>query len=46
MLFIDKQYYKELTHNEGRINRAKIHEEIIGRRHVAYTFSPNLLFNK
>jgi hypothetical protein len=40
-LSIDKQYYKELTHKEGRINRAKIHEDIIGRRHVTYTFSPN-----
>ena len=40
-LSIDKQYYKELTHKEGRINRAKIHEEIIGRRHITYTFSPN-----
>jgi hypothetical protein len=41
MLFIDKQYYKELAEKEGRINRAKTHEEIIGRRHVTYTFSPN-----
>jgi hypothetical protein len=40
-LSIDKQYYKELAQNEGRINRAKTHEEIIGRRHVTYTFSPN-----
>jgi hypothetical protein len=40
-LSIDKQYYKELTHKEGRVNRAKTHEEIIGRRHVTYIFSPN-----
>jgi hypothetical protein len=41
MLFIDKQYYKELAQKEGRINRAKTYEEIIGRRHITYTFSPN-----
>ena len=41
MLSIDKQYYKELVQKEGHINRAKHHEEIIGRRHVTYTFSPN-----
>jgi hypothetical protein len=41
MLSIDKQYYKELAQKEGHINRAKTHEEIIGRRHVTYTFSPN-----
>ncbi|MBV9176310.1 MAG: hypothetical protein JO297_04675, partial [Nitrososphaeraceae archaeon] len=40
-LSIDKQYYKELSQNEGHINRAKRHEEIIGRRHVSYIFSPN-----
>ena len=40
ILFIDKQYYRELAQKEGRINRAKTHEEIIGRRHVTYTFSP------
>jgi hypothetical protein len=34
-LSIDKQYYKELAQNEGRINRAKTHEEIIGRRKEA-----------
>jgi hypothetical protein len=41
MLFIDKQYYKELAQKEGHINRAKPYEEIIGRRHITYTFSPN-----
>jgi hypothetical protein len=41
MVFIDKQNYKELAQKEGRTNRAKSHEEIIGRRHVTYTFSPN-----
>ena len=41
MLSIDKQYYKELAQKEGHINRAKPYEEIIGRRHVTYTFSPN-----
>jgi hypothetical protein len=38
---LDKQYYKELAQNERRINRAKRHEENIGRRHVTYIFSPN-----
>jgi hypothetical protein len=41
MLNIDKKYYRVLSHREGRINRAKRHEETIGRRHVNYTFSPN-----
>jgi hypothetical protein len=41
MLYIDKQYYQELTQKEGRVNRAKRHEENIGRRHVNYTLSPN-----
>jgi len=41
MRSIDKQYHNELAQKEGRINRAKRHEEIIGRRHVTYTFSPN-----
>jgi hypothetical protein len=41
MTHIDKEYYNELSQKEGRINRAKRHEEIIGRRHVNYTFSPN-----
>ena len=37
MLSIDKQYYKELAQKEAHINRAKTHEEIIGRRHITYT---------
>lgn len=39
--FVNKQYYSDLTQNESSINRAKTHEEIIGRRFVTYTFSPN-----
>lgn len=38
---IDKQCYEELAKKEGSINRAKVHEENIGRRRVTYTFSPN-----
>jgi hypothetical protein len=41
MLYIDKQYYQELSPKEGYVNRAKRHEEIIGRRHVKYILSPN-----
>lgn len=41
MLYIDKQYYRELSHKEGYVNRAKRHEEIIGRRHVKFVLSPN-----
>jgi hypothetical protein len=41
MCYIDKQYYDELAKNEGHINRAKRHEEIIGRRHVKYILYPN-----
>ena len=41
MLYIDKQYYQELSPKEGYVNRAKRHEEIIGRRHVNYILSPN-----
>ena len=41
ILTIDKQYYKELAQKEGHINRAKRHEENIGKSHVTYTFSPN-----
>ena len=41
MTHIDKEYYSELSRKEGHINRAKRHEEIIGRRLVNYTFSPN-----
>ena len=42
MLHIDKEYYNELIQGDERPrNRAKVHEENIGRRHVTYTFSPN-----
>ncbi len=41
MLSIDKNYYQDLTNKAASINRAKLHEENIGRRHVTYTFSPN-----
>jgi hypothetical protein len=41
VLHIDKEYYNHLPQKEARINRAKGHEEIIGRRHVNYTLSPN-----
>ena len=41
MLYIDKQHYQELSHKEGYVNRAKHHEEIIGRRHVKFVLSPN-----
>ena len=40
-LSIDKEYYKELVQEERYKNRAKVHEEAIGKRHVLYTFSPN-----
>jgi hypothetical protein len=41
MLFINKEYFDQLPQDERPVNRAKPHEEIIGRRHVTYTFSPN-----
>jgi hypothetical protein len=41
ILSIDREYYQELSNKAAPINRAKRHEEIIGRRHVTYTFSPN-----
>ena len=40
-LSIDKEYYQILTSKAAPMNRAKRHEEHIGRRHVTYTFSPN-----
>ena len=40
-LSLDKKYYQDMTNKVERINRAKRYEEIIGRRHVTYTFSPN-----
>lgn len=40
MLSIDKQYYRELCKDERHKNRAKIQEELIGRRRVTYTISP------
>jgi hypothetical protein len=41
MVSIDKEYYQILANKAERINRAKLYEENIGRRHVIYTFSPN-----
>jgi hypothetical protein len=42
MLHIDKEYYNALIQGDERPrNRAKVHEENIGRKHVTYTFSPN-----
>ena len=41
MLHIDKEYYNQLPQSEAPINRAKGHEENIGRRHVKYTLSPS-----
>jgi hypothetical protein len=41
MLSIDKEYYTGLTQEPRPKNKAKLHEEIIGKRHVGYTFSPN-----
>ncbi len=41
MLSIDKDCYQRLANKVEPINRAKRHEEHIGRRHVTYTFSPN-----
>ncbi|HEY7080845.1 MAG TPA: hypothetical protein VH500_14170 [Nitrososphaeraceae archaeon] len=41
MLSMKKEYYKTLEKKPERINLAKRYEEIIGRRHVTYTFSPN-----
>jgi hypothetical protein len=41
ILSIGREYYQELSNKSSPINRAKRHEENIGRRHVTYTFSPN-----
>jgi hypothetical protein len=41
MFSINKGYYKELIQEERYKSREKVHEEIIGRRHVVYTLSPN-----
>ena len=41
LLHINKQYYKELQQTENSVNKAKCHEEIIGRRYVTYTYSPD-----
>jgi hypothetical protein len=44
ILSIDNQYYKGIStagRKEGSINRSELHGEIIGRRYVTYTFSPN-----
>ncbi len=41
MLSTDKNHYQELTNKAAPINRAKLYEENIGRRHVTYILSPN-----
>ena len=41
MFPLDKEYYRELKQNEQPTNRAKSHEENIGRRRVTYRLSPN-----
>jgi hypothetical protein len=42
MLHVDKECYNTLIQGDERPgNRAMVHEEIIGRRHVVYTSSPN-----
>jgi hypothetical protein len=41
LLHINRDYYNELQQKEDPVNKAKCHEEIIGRRHVIYTYSPN-----
>ena len=39
LLHINKEYYSELLQKENPVNKAKVYEEIIGRRHVIYTYS-------
>jgi hypothetical protein len=41
MFSIDRVYYQDLVQKEGHRNRGKVYEEIIGRRFLKYTFSPN-----
>jgi hypothetical protein len=41
MFHLDKEFYNELDQKAHQINRAKSHEEFIGRRHVTYRLSPN-----
>lgn len=41
LLYIDKEYYSELQRKENPVNKAKRYEEIIGRRYVTYTYSPD-----
>jgi hypothetical protein len=41
MFHLNREFYNEMQQKEQRINRAKSHEEFIGRRHVTYTLSPN-----
>jgi hypothetical protein len=41
LLHINKEYYDELEQKEDPVNKTKCHEEIIGRRHVIYSYSPN-----
>jgi hypothetical protein len=41
MFHLNTEFYGELEQKENQINRAKSHEEFIGRRHVTYALSPN-----
>ncbi|MDQ6667513.1 MAG: hypothetical protein M3Y53_04705, partial [Thermoproteota archaeon] len=41
MLSIYKEYYTTLEHDPRHINKAKIHQERIGRTLTTYTYSPN-----
>jgi hypothetical protein len=41
LLYVNRQYFNDIAKNERSGNRAKTDEEIIGRRLVRYTLSPN-----
>jgi hypothetical protein len=41
MFHLNSEYYYELAQKEEVVNRAKSHEEFIGRRHITYVISPN-----
>ena len=41
MFHLNREYYHELEQRVHQINRAKSHEEFIGRQHVTYSLSPN-----
>jgi hypothetical protein len=41
MFHMNTEFYNELKQREQPTNRAKSHEENIGRRHVTYRLSPN-----